>query len=422
MTHPLRIRRDERGLALLALLIFVLLNALNICRHDGMILHHVRGGFWSLFFGHYHVSGYDSFIYLTLCRMQDVFARFRHPLLAILIYPFSVGHQWLMTETGLNLCHYIVGLWLVAAGVYSFVLLHRILHELVGVGRRDSLLLTLFLFSMGHIMVASVVPDHFAFSLLMLLLSLYVMGRHLREGTPVSPWVTGALMLLTSGITTTNGLKPLIADWMMTGRHFWRPRRLLVTTLIPTMLLAGACYVQYGTGLIFDYHPQPAKTAEAQPRETFYAHWIRTQESRTEALVHNVFGEGLMLHRDHLLEDVNGPRPVIVPYRHALQYGVGAVIALLLAGGMICGRHDRLMQLCMAWTGLDALLHIGFGFGLNEPYIFTAHWAFVIPLAAGTLMVHARGPWRHGLRALVALLTLGLWAYNGTLLTLFMTR
>ena len=57
------------------------------------------------------------------------------------------------------------------------------------------------------------------------------------------------------------------------------------------------------------------------------------------------------------------------------------------------------------------------GFGINEVYIMTAHWAFVIPLAIAFL-VKAAGHTPHALklRILLTALTLWLWGYNGILL------
>ena len=59
------------------------------------------------------------------------------------------------------------------------------------------------------------------------------------------------------------------------------------------------------------------------------------------------------------------------------------------------------------------LMHLGFGFGINEVYIMTAHWAFIIPIAAAYLLRQRQDAW---LRFAVAALTIWLWAYNGTVL------
>ena len=44
-----------------------------------------------------------------------------------------------------------------------------------------------------------------------------------------------------------------------------------------------------------------------------------------------------------------------------------------------------------AWLAFDMTMHLGFGFGLNEVYIMTAHWALVIPISAAILVATMRG-------------------------------
>lgn len=73
----------------------------------------------------------------------------------------------------------------------------------------------------------------------------------------------------------------------------------------------------------------------------------------------------------------------------------------------------------MALSGFafDMLLHMGLGFGINEVYIMGAHWLFVMPLAMAFMVKKVEnGRLRPWLRGLLVLLTLWLWAYNGTLL------
>ena len=131
----------------------------------------------------------------------------------------------------------------------------------------------------------------------------------------------------------------------------------------------------------------------------------------------NLFGESILLHRDHLLEDVNVNRPVLVRYRHAWQYGVVAVVVLLLLAGIWCGRRELFLWLCLSWFAFDMVLHLVLGFGIIEVYIMAAHWAFVIPVAAGYLLKNVS--WKP-LRAGILLLALLLWAYNGTLIAQYL--
>ena len=68
------------------------------------------------------------------------------------------------------------------------------------------------------------------------------------------------------------------------------------------------------------------------------------------------------------------------------------------------------------WFAFDMLMHIGFGFGLNEVYIMTAHWAFIIPLAIGFLLKNINARHATIVRSAVAVCTVWLLAYNLTVL------
>lgn len=100
----------------------------------------------------------------------------------------------------------------------------------------------------------------------------------------------------------------------------------------------------------------------------------------------NVFGESIQLHEDHLLGDTLRSRPVIVKYNYWINYIVEILIVVLFLAGIWKGRRQRFLWMALAGMALDFFLHVGLGFGLNEVYIMTAHWAFVIPIATGFLL------------------------------------
>ena len=132
--------------------------------------------------------------------------------------------------------------------------------------------------------------------------------------------------------------------------------------------------------------------------------------------VDNLFGESLQLHEDHLLEDIYVSRPLFVPYRWAFNDAVELLLVLLLAAGLWAGRHSKFLWMVAAWVALDMFIHLGLGFGLNEVYIMTAHWAFIIPIAIGFLLKAVPEKWLFPLRSLLLFLALFLFFYNGKLI------
>lgn len=148
-----------------------------------------------------------------------------------------------------------------------------------------------------------------------------------------------------------------------------------------------------------------------------FMNWTDATSSRTLSIVENLMGESMQLHQDYVLQDELRHRPMFVNYRYAFNYIVEALIIILFLAGIWAGRKSRYLWLVMSYFGLDMLLHIGLGFGLNEVYIMTGHWIYALPIAIGFLLKETRHQ-RHSLCLKSLLLTIGLFLliYNGILI------
>lgn len=422
-------RREELLPGAVAMVVIVALNALMVARHYDVFAHNTRGGWWAMYLGHFHVSGYDPILYLVMSAWKVLFSGVRHPLLLWMLWPAAELNKWLMEAAGLNCAQLITAAMLTAADAASFIIMHRLLRDVVGVGRGDAALLSALFFSFAYVMVPLVVPDHFAFSMTLLLLTLYVAGRRLRAGRPLSGALTVALFVVTAGVTLSNGVKVLLAQWATCGRRFFAWRNLLCVAVAPSALLLWAAFTvgnvpkerteadveadraqQRRLGL-----PPHASDTPEPMGTTGFLNWTDASTPRLAAAVENIFGESLQLHRDHLLGDVWFTRPAIVRYRWAASYVAEALLVALFALGVWAGRRDRFLRLCLLWFAFDMALTLGLGFGLNEAFIFGPHWLFVMPLAMAFALRACAGRRLAALRCAIAALALWLWAWNGTL-------
>ena len=145
-----------------------------------------------------------------------------------------------------------------------------------------------------------------------------------------------------------------------------------------------------------------------------FMRWTDITTSRSSSAVENLFGEGIQLHRDYALGDVLRHRPVIVNYRSPVQYIIEAFILLLFLAGVWFGRRSRFLWIALACAAFDMLLHLGLGFGLNEVYIMSAHWIFILPLAMTFLFKNLAPSLRvkGGVGLLLLLLCLYLYIWN----------
>lgn len=429
ITRQLRLRREERWPALVALTVIVALNALMVGKYYGVFANNIHGGYWSMFTGKFHVSGYDPILYLVMSAWKVLFSGFRHPLLLWMLYPAARLNEWLMPVAGINCAQLITAAMLTVADFASFVLFHRLLRDVVSLGRADTALLSALFFSFAYVMVPMVVPDHFAFTLCLLLLTLYVCGCRMRDGRQLSGPATVALFVLTAGVTLSNGVKVFLAQLMANGRRFFGWRNLLLTVALPSALLLWA-------GLSVGGIPQPKTDADleqenatlrknrmpthadhgGEPISTVgFMNWTDATTSRLDAAVENLFGESMQLHSDHLLGDVWIDRPVVVRYSLAANYVVEALLVALFALGLWCGRRERFVWLCVSWFAVDMILSMGLGFAINEVYIMGPHWLFVVPIAMAYALRQASGRGLTALRWALCCLAAWLWGYNGTL-------
>lgn len=433
----LGLRKEERPLAISAAVVFTILNGLLIYCHFDSFTRGAHVGFWSVFYNHLCMSGYDVFSLIFISCMRLHWNALRHPLFVALLLPMYWINHWLMPQTEFNFAVFLMAALLIVADVWGAVLLHRILRDIVGVKSGDATLLTALFYGFAHVMTAAIVPDHFALSLPLLLLALLMTGRHLQRGTRFT-WLQQALLFfLTAGVTLTNGVKIALAAWMVNGKKVFSWKSIL-SFVVPTLLF-GAVFVWQQEAIIKPQEQRikhieaavakkdPARierlkthdafvkkqNGEALTKDVPLLEWSDMTTSRIRSVVDNLFGESLQFHKDHLMEDVQQTRPVFVSYGSVLSYVVEALIVLLLIAGAWVARRQRFFLIVATWFGFDMLMHLGFGFGLNEVYIMTAHWAFIIPIAAAYLLRQRQDAW---LRFAVAALTVWLWAYNGTVL------
>ena len=430
------LRKEERPIAGVALVVFAALNALLIANHWQSFTRGAHVGFWSVFYNHLNMSGYDIFSLIFISCMRLHWNTLRHPLFVVVLLPLFWLNRLIMPPTEFNAAVLLMAALLVAADVWGAVLMHRLLRDVVEVRRVDAALLTALFYGFAHVMIATMVPDHFALSLPLLLLTLLIAGRKLKEGKPMKLWQSALLFFLTAGVTLTNGVKVALAAWFVNGRKVFSWRS-IAAFVVPTLLL-GAIYVWQQDAIVAPQERKikrieaavakkdPARIAKLQEHNDFVKQqngealtenvplleWSDITTDRWQSAVDNLFGESLQLHRDYLLEDVQQTRPVFVQYRSALNYVVEALLVVLLAVGAWTARREKFFLMVLAWFGFDMLMHMGFGFGLNEVYIMTAHWAFIIPIAAGYILRRSNSM---APRVLVAALAVWLWAYNAAI-------
>lgn len=453
-----KVKPEERLQAVVALVVIIALNALFIYRMHDLFMQEGFGPYWKIFEREVHLSGYDPLTYLTVNDWYVLYNVYRHPLLAFMVYPLYLLNAGLSSLFGINFVQYVVAVPLIFASFYSYLFIYRISREVIALERIDATLLAAFFFSMAYVMLSVIVPDHFTISMFLVLLTLYISGVCIRKGREFLWWQSSILFIMTGGVTLSNGVKVFLSGLFVNRRDFFRPKYLLMAVILPVAFLWGFAHWEYHTFRIpreLAWQQEQARKAEQEkqrvtamtpeeraryekkkakraiilqrqaaktgkPMEDHgFLKWTDITTSRLTTVYENLFGESVQFHQDYFLEDTLVRRPVFVPYRWTLNYVVEGIILLLAALGIWCGRRQRFLWLCLACFGFDMLIHLVLGFGINEVFIMSPHFLFILPVCIGYLVKNAnRGIW--AIRAGLSVLTLWLLAYNGWQLVNFL--
>ena len=432
-----KVKKEERWLAFAMLAVFVTFNAMVIASHYHVYTMEAHGGFWSVFTKNFRMSGYDCWSWITISGGRIHFVTSRHPLYLTFLYPLYLLNDWLIQNVGYNFAVYFMAVIIVFSAFYAVLFMYRVFREVLELRRKDARILTLLLFSFGHVLIPTMVPDHFVISLMLLSLTLYITGKKMKKGQLLTAWQSLVLTFFTAGMATSNGVKTLLAGLFTNGKKIFTVKFISIGVVLPLFLLLGIQQSQYYLLEV----PQQAvvshiesETLKKNPQKVLEHkkqrdEWQRTHlgqpvgdgvitklmdvsTPRVPTIVENFFGESIQLHQRSLLKDVSWERPIFVEYNWSLNYIIEAFIVLLFVVGIVFSYKQRFFKMLLAWFACDLTLHLILGFAVTEVYIMTSGWAFIIPISYGYLLKQLSMKWLKMMRVALIMLTIYLWIYN----------
>lgn len=432
-----KVKKEERWLAFAMLAVFVTFNAMVIASHYHVYTMEAHGGFWSVFTKNFRMSGYDCWSWITVSGGRIHFVTSRHPLYLTFLYPLYLLNDWLIQNVGYNFAVYFMAVIIVFSAFYAVLFMYRVFREVLELRRKDARLLTLLLFSFGHVLIPTMVPDHFVISLMLLSLTLYITGKKMKKGQLLTTWQSLVLTFFTAGMATSNGVKTLLAGLFTNGKKVFTCKFISIGVVLPLLLLLGIQQSQYYLLEV----PQQAvvrhiesETLKKNPQKVLEHkkqrdEWQRTHlgqpvgdgvitklmdvsTPRVPTIVENFFGESIQLHQRSLLKDVSWERPIFVEYNWSVNYIIEAFIVLLFVVGIVFSYKQRFFKMLLAWFACDLTLHLILGFAVTEVYIMTSGWAFIIPISYGYLLKRLSMKWLKLMRVALIMLTIYLWIYN----------
>ena len=432
-----KVKKEERWLAFTMLAVCVTFNAMVIASHYHVYTMEAHGGFWSVFTKNFRMSGYDCWSWITVSGGRIHFVTSRHPLYLTFLYPLYLLNDWLIQNVGYNFAVYFMAVIIVFSAFYAVLFMYRVFREVLELRRKDARLLTLLLFSFGHVLIPTMVPDHFVISLMLLSLTLYITGKKMKKGQLLTAWQSLVLTFFTAGMATSNGVKTLLAGLFTNGKKVFTCKFISIGVVLPLLLLLGIQQSQYYLLEV----PQQAvvrhiesETLKKNPQKVLEHkkqrdEWQRTHlgqpvgdgvitklmdvsTPRVPTIVENFFGESIQLHQRSLLKDVSWERPIFVEYNWSVNYIIEAFVVLLFIVGIVFSYKQRFFKMLLAWFACDLTLHLILGFAVTEVYIMTSGWAFIIPISYGYLLKRLSMKWLKLMRVALIMLTVYLWIYN----------
>lgn len=432
-----KVKKEERWLAFAMLAVFVTFNAMVIASHYHVYTMEAHGGFWSVFTKNFRMSGYDCWSWITVSGGRIHFVTSRHPLYLTFLYPLYLLNGWLIQNVGYNFAVYFMAVIIVFSAFYAVLFMYRVFREVLELRRKDARLLTLLLFSFGHVLIPTMVPDHFVISLMLLSLTLYITGKKMKKGQLLTAWQSLVLTFFTAGMATSNGVKTLLAGLFTNGKKVFTCKFISIGVVLPLLLLLGIQQSQY---YLLEVPQQvvvrhiESETLKKNPQKVLEHkkqrdEWQRTHlgqpvgdgvitklmdvsTPRIPTIVENFFGESIQLHQRSLLKDVSWERPIFVEYNWSANYIIEAFIVLLFIVGIVFSYKQRFFKMLLAWFACDLTLHLILGFAVTEVYIMTSGWAFIIPISYGYLLKRLSMKWLKLMRVALIMLTIYLWIYN----------
>lgn len=443
-----RIRREEWWVAVIALVLIVSFLSMMVAYTTGW-------GNQDVMTRGVVVSGFDNMIYTTLNKWHIAYSTMRHPLLAILLWPLSMLEAGISNCFGGHYSYYIIAVVWGVMDLYSFLFLYRTLFRAMELRKVDCIVLTLLFFSFGFVILGAIFPDHMAISLFILSTTLYVSSMLIKKGEVLSAKSSLLLFLFSTGVTTTNGIKIILADFITilhrkSNIGWWAFIKHFLYYIIPIAILVGAYWAQE------EFYIQPAQRArwerrmkEIKSNKAYAEKMAKKQHSFSKfrdkqimkgklfeftdqtvpsvpTFIHNVFGESLQLHSEHLLDDPHGlkphRRPLFVEYQSWMQCGVEVIMVVLLIVGIVLGFRKAILWVPLSWFLLDMLIHVVLKFAINDVFIMTVHWALIFPIAFAFILkkTEKSARFHNVLTMLFTVLTIYLLCYNGNLIARYL--
>lgn len=320
---------------------------------------------------------YDNPLILKLGRTQIS----GHPLLMLFYYPFVLignGLAYLVTFKAKTLLFVLLSSSMISmSSVYIF----RYLREIIEIKRSVAYLITLFFAFFSTNLLLCFTPESFTLSAIFLAFNVYYNSSYIKKQK--SPAFLSNIVLadfILGGITLTNVAKGIVPVL------FFKEKKISIlkkVVLLGVIFLAILCIVQL-ISIVF------------LSKNFFESIFIHRESFTNSALggsslfqmvFTHFFGSPIFFPPMMNYTAYNSTMQYIIEgnYSYWWQYTFVALILATVVASLVKNYKNPFVQMIFLLFLIDIIIHCVMKFGINQPFIYGAHWVYCIPLLFGWL-------------------------------------
>ncbi len=322
---------------------------------------------------------YDNPLILKLGRTQIS----GHPLLMMFYYPFVlVGNAlaYLVAFKAKTLLFVLLSSSMISM---SCVYVFRYLREIVEIKRSVAYLITFFFAFFSTNLLLSFTPESFTLSAIFLAFNVYYNSSYIKkEKSP--PFLSNIVLadFILGGITLTNVAKGIVPVF------FFKEKKISVfkkIVLLGVIFLAILCVVQILSILFLSknffesiFIHKESFTNSALGGSSFF------QMVFTHFFGSTIFFPPMMNYTAY-----NSTMQYIIEGNYSFwwQYTFVALILVAIIASLIKNYKNPFVQMIFLLFLIDIIIHCIMKFGINQPFIYGAHWVYCVPLLLGWLYI-----------------------------------
>lgn len=320
---------------------------------------------------------YDNPLILKLGRTQIS----GHPLLMLFYYPFVlIGNAlvYLVTFKAKTLLFVLLSSTMISM---SCVYVFRYLREIIEIKRTVAYLITLFFAFFSTNLLLCFTPESFTLSAIFLAFNVYYNSSYIKkEKSP--PFLSNIVLadFILGGITLTNVAKGIVPVL------FFKEKKISIlkkVVLLGVIFLAILSIVQIISIVFLSKNFFESIFIH---RESF-TNSALSGSSFSQMVFTHFFGSAIFFPPMMNYTAYNSTMQYIIEgnYSYWWQYIFVALMLATIVASLIKNYKNPFVQMIFLLFLIDIIIHCVMKFGINQPFIYGAHWVYCIPLLFGWL-------------------------------------